>query len=489
MNPLLLQDSYKVLHHLCYKPNTTMVYSNLTPRSGEGKGTRFFGLQYLIKRYFLEEFGNWFKTPKNEAIKEYKRVIDRHLNMDIDCSHLEKLHDLQYLPLQLKALEEGSFVPFGVPVLTVKNTHPDFYWLPNFLETLISNTLWYPSTSCSNIRKLKELMLKYAEETGVDSSFVDYQLHEFSLRGHHSCDSGAVYGASWALNFKGSDNIPSIVWLEDYYNAKNENIINSVPASEHSIASSFGENGELEYINRMLDMFPDGIVSIVADTWSFPRFVTKILPLLKDKIMSRNGIVVIRPDSFWSNPQDCLCGYDGWHEKMSTLDNEELKMVKDGAIQTLWNMFGGTINKLGFKELDSHINVIYGEAWFHNRLLECCERLKASGFATKFIAGIGSWAALNVNRDFDGWAMKATAIINNGNLIEMFKDPITDKGNKKSLKGLLYVGEKNGELFVEDQVSLEKEQTGLLTNVFVDGKMVRETSLNEIRSRLNERSL
>lgn len=487
INPLLLKDSYKILHHLAYPLDTEQVYSNLTPRKGKnGTHTVFFGLQYFLKRFLIEEFGEWFKQSKDIAIGEYKRIIDKHLNANLDVRHLEKLHNLGYLPIKIKALLEGTVVPYKVPCLTITNTLPEFYWLPNFLETLISDTLWYPSTSANSTRKLKEIMLKYAEETGVDKEYVDFQLHEFSLRGHHSSDSGAIYGAAWALFFKGSDNLPSIPWLENYYNGIDS--VYSVMASEHSISMAHGKENELDYIKHMLKIAPKGIVSVVADTWNYPRFITKLLPQVRDLIMNRDGCFVVRPDSFWSNPQDCICGYDGYHEKMSELDEEEINMIRKGSVEALYDIFGGFNNSKGYKELDSHVNVIYGEGWFDDRLKEACEKLKNKGFATKFIAGIGSWQALNCNRDVDNWAIKATAVKRSGKWHNIFKDPVTDKGFKKSACGLLYVGEKNGELFVEDQVSPEKEQEGLLTEVFVDGKIVRETSLSEIRSRLNEQS-
>lgn len=500
LTPVALQDSYKIAHHKCYKPGTTKIYSNLTPRSFKRSNSEFatlFGLQYFLKRYFVEEFNNWFKTEKSVAVGNYKRMVEAHLGGEFDTTHIEKLHDLQYLPLSLKALPEGLKVKQGIPVLTITNTLNEFYWLPNFLETLISNTLWYPSTVAINTNLLKTLMTKYANQTCDSNDFVDYQCHDFSLRGHHSNDSGVIYGSAWALSFKGSDSFPSMQWLEHYYNADINNTIKSVVATEHSIASSYGEDEELDYLKHMINnVSPNGIVSIVADTWSFPRFMTKLLPKLKEDILKRNGKFVVRPDSFWTNPQDCLCGYNGWHEKMSEMDSEERQMIKDGAIQTLYNMFGGYTNNKGYKELNPKIGVIYGEALFYERLEDICQRLIAKGFASNtFIAGIGSWTALKPNRDEQGWAMKATYCentikdhISGDNLVEsinMFKDPITDDGIKKSLKGLIYVGEKDGEIYVEDQVSWEKEKTGLLTEVFVDGKIVKETSLEEIRTRLN----
>lgn len=488
INPLLLQDSYKISHHMMYPKDTRQVYSNFTPRSGENKdGVVFFGSQFLIKKYLIEEFGEWFKQPKEIAVGEYKRVVDKHTGMDTDVSHIERLHDLGYLPLKIKTVEEGSTVPYGTPCLTITNTLDDFYWLPNFLETLISNTLWYPSTCSGEIRELRRLMLDYSNKTCDDDSFVDYQLHCFSLRGHHSTDSGIIYGAAWALNFKGSDTLPSIPWLEHYYNA--DDTVYSCFASEHAIAMSHGKENELDYIKHMLNVCPKGIVSIVADTWNYPRFVTKLLPQVKDIIMNREGCVVIRPDSFWSNPQDCLCGYEGNHAKMEGMDEEEINMVRNGSVETLYNMFGGKINNKGFKELNPKINVLYGEAWFYDRLKECCERLKNKGFATKFVGGVGSWFALDrKNRDKDNWAIKATAVKRNGVWHNIFKDPITDKGNKKSACGLLYVGQKDGKIFTEDQVSEEREAEGLLETVFLNGKLIKETTLSEIRNRLNAKN-
>jgi nicotinamide phosphoribosyltransferase len=486
---MLKTDFYKIGHHLCFPKDTQQVYSNLTPRSGKGQtgGVVFFGLQYLIKRFLIEEFDAWFNLSKEEAVGHYKRIIDNGLGGDNDVSHIARLHDLGYLPLKIKALPEGTIVPHGIPCLTITNTIDEFYWLPNFLETLISNTLWYPSTSANHARKLKNLVVEYANKTCEDAGFCDFQLHDFSYRGHHSSDSGMVYGAAWLTSFKGSDTVPSIPWLEKYYNGTD--IAYSVVASEHSQAMSFGKDNELDYIKHMINIVPKGIVSIVADTWNYPRFMTKLLPQLKDMILNREGCVVVRPDTFWTTPQDCICGYDGYHEKMDSLDEEEKEFIKMGSVEYLYKTFGGTINSKGYKEVNSKVNVLYGEAWFEERLKDAYERLMNKGFATKFVAGVGSWTALNCNRDLDNWAIKATAVKRNGVWHNIFKDPITDKGFKKSACGMLYVGQKDGQLFVEDQVSPEKEATGLLTEVFKNGRMVVETSLQEIRERVkNEKA-
>jgi nicotinamide phosphoribosyltransferase len=492
--PLFFQDCYKISNSLLNKPGTTKVYSNLTPRKfmdSNQKFTTLFGVQYMIKRYFIEEFNEWFSLSKEEAVLPYKRYVEAILGREFDASHIEKLHSLGYLPLHIKTLDEGTMVPSNVPVLTITNTLPEFYWLVNFLETLISNTLWYPSTSAANTKFLKDLMISYAKETCDDISFVDYQLCDFSLRGHHSNDSGTVYGGAWATSFKGSDTFPSMMWLEKYYNANINETICSVTASEHATAGSFGSEEELDYTRHMIESVPsNAIVSIVADTWNYPKFVTKLLPKLKDLILSREGKVVIRPDSFWSNPQDCLCGYEGWNDRMDGLDKEEIEMVRKGTVQTLYEMFGGNKNSKGYIEINPKISVIYGEGMFHDRLDEICRRLKEKGFASNnFVGGVGSYSALSrancgVTRDCESWAMKCTAVENKDGLIEVFKDPITDSGMKKSLKGLLKVYKEDGIIKVKDQCTHAEESEGLLQTVFLDGKLVRETTLSEIRNRL-----
>jgi len=503
MNPLLYTDFYKTEHHKMYPEGTTLIYSNLTPRKSRIPGIDkvvVFGVQHFILQYLTDKFTrHFFALPKTQVIEEYKR----HIN--VDSKHIEALHDLGYLPLEIKALPEGTLCPIGVPLLTIKNTHPDFYWLTNYVETLMSAMLWQPTTSATIAYEYKKLLSKYAKETTGSVDFVPWQGHDFSMRGMSSIESSILSGMGHLLSFTGTDTIPAIYQLEQSYGASGL-IGASVPATEHSVMCMGIKENEIDTFSRLLKLYPTGILSIVSDTWDLWKVLTEILPKIKEQILARDGKLVIRPDS--GNPVDILCGRDdlhkdtiGWYDKGGKAISEA---ERKGVIELLWDLFGGKINEYGYKELDFHIGAIYGDSITLDCARQICERLKAKGFAsTNVVLGIGSYTYQHNTRDTFGFAMKATygEVEMTGypegrspealepsqwtERREIFKDPITDDGTKKSKKGLLRVGQhENGNLFVQDQCTWEQENTWLLQTVFKDGKLEKTTTLQEIRDRL-----
>jgi nicotinamide phosphoribosyltransferase len=398
----------------------------------------------------------------------------------VPTEHLVALHEMGYLPIQLKALPEGTLCPLRVPVLTITNTDPRFSWLPNFLETLLSCQLWHPMTTAAIAHSYRKLLDKYAAETSDMPEFVDWQGHDFSMRGSTCVEAAAASGAAHLLSFTGTDTIPAIDYLEEFYcaDAEKELIGGSVPATEHAVMCLGGKESEIETFDRLITkVYPQGIVSIVSDTWNFWDVLTKTLPLLKDKIMARNGKVVIRPDS--GDPADIICGT--YYDAESRTASDATPSGK-GAIQVLWELFGGTVNSKGYKQLDPHIGLIYGDSITFERAKDICERLKANGFAsTNVVFGIGSYTYQYVTRDTLGFAMKATYGVINGKPAELYKAPATDSGTKNSAKGLLRV---NHDLTLSECVTPEEEKTGMLETVFLNGLLIREHSLAEIRNRL-----
>lgn len=482
MNPLLLTDFYKTSHPFQYPKGTTLVYSNLTPRKSKLDGVDemvFFGLQYFIKEYLVKYFNeNFFEQPKEKVIADYKRRVKTSLGSDLPTyEHIEKLHDLGYLPIEIKALQEGSSVKMKTPVLTIVNTLPEFYWLTNFIESLMSAILWQSCTSATIAKEYRKILNKYADETGMPKEFVQWQGHDFSFRGMSSLESAILSGMGHLLYFTGTDTIPAIDALEYYYNANSEIelIGGSVPATEHSVMCSGSKDGEIETFKRLItEVYPNGIVSIVSDTWDLWRVCTEYLSELKEIILARDGKVVIRPDS--GNPVDIICGNP----------NGKTGNERKGVIELLWDVFGGTETDKGYKLLDSHIGAIYGDSITRQRATEICQRLKDKGFASQVVFGIGSFTYQYNTRDTFGIAMKATYVEVNGEGREIFKNPITDDGTKKSATGLLCVKKENNQYVLYDKVNFETEKTGELKTVFKDGVITKDFTLCEIRDIANK---
>jgi len=478
-NPFLLTDYYKVGHVFQYPADTTLVYSNLTPRKSRIDGIEemvFFGLQYFIKEYLLSYFNeNFFHQPKEKVMADYKRRISTSIGELPSYDHLEKLHDLGYLPIEIKALPEGSLVPMKVPCITVVNTLPDFYWLTNFLETILSAITWQPCTSATIAYQYRKLLDRYAEETGMPADFVQWQGHDFSFRGMSSYESAVLSGMGHLLSFTGTDTIPAIDAMEYYYNANAEKelIGASVAATEHSVMCSGSKDGELETFRRLIEtVYPSGIVSIVSDTWDLWKVCTEYLAELKEVVLKRDGKVVIRPDS--GDPVKIICG------------NPEGKTPaeKKGVVQLLWEVFGGSVTGKGYKLLDPHIGAIYGDSINLERAEEICEGLKQKGFASQVVFGIGSFTYQYNTRDTFGLAMKATYVEIAGEGRDIFKNPVTDDGTKKSATGLLRVNMEKGKYVLYDKVSWEEEKQSALQTVFKNGHLLKEYSLGEIRNRL-----
>ena len=570
----LNSDFYKQSHCRQYSPHTEVVYSTWTPRKSRMENVNkvvFFGLQYFIKDYLIDSFNNtFFNRPKDEVINEFKRVMKNTIGTD-EASHWEALHDLGYLPLRIDALPEGTLTPVRVPMFTIENTLPEFYWLTNFIETIMSTEIWKPMTSATIALQYRRICQKWSEKTCDDNSHVDFQGHDFSMRGMAGVDAACSSGAGHLLSFKGTDTIPAVLWLEKYYNAncEKELIGCSIPATEHSVAETniieiqqelmkyhgpdfkeplmnYGvyndeliklthkfskdniskedgvrELAEIVYLNRLLDVYPSGIFSYVADTYNLWEVLTSILPILKDKIMSRDGKVVIRPDS--GDPCDIICGLNtsnyrlsnGTDGKLCTIENDDnvgkiLVPIGNqeyaderykGVIELLWDIFGGTINSKGYKVLNEHIGCIYGDAITLERAEEICQRLESKGFASSNIVfGIGSYTYNMNTRDTFGFALKTTYGVVNGKELMLYKDPITDDGTKKSQKGMVSVfrDEYFDELMYRDEYTKkDKEEANemrkahptdehyeMLQTVFLDGKLIKEYNLQEIRERI-----
>jgi len=505
-------DFYKTGHAAQYPMGMTTLYSNLTPRSDKHfKGLPnfdhrvvWFGLSAVCQWMLI---GNWndtfFNQSKEKVVRKYKRRMDNALGKNVvSGEQIAALHDLGYLPVRIKALREGSRVNMKVPLFTIKNTHPDFAWVTNYLETQISSETWQTVVNATMAYEFRRLLDHYADLTGASKDFVEWQGHDFSERGMPGTHAAIMSGAAHLLSFHGTDTIAAIDYLEDYYHADSDMEIvgGSVGASEHSCSSSnilaFPKDaierlnnekfdgkadglfiGEYAWLKRMItEVYPKGVASYVSDTYDFWTVVTVITKLLKDVIVGRDGKLVLRPDS--GDPYKIIVG-----DKDAPVGSPEYK----GAVECLWEIFGGTVNEKGYKTLDSHIGLIYGDSIGLVNAQQILQGLMDKGFASdNIVFGIGSWTFQGqTTRDTFGLAMKATYCEVNGVAIELYKSPKTDDGLKKSAKGLLRVEYENNNFVLYENQTHEQEEMGELTTIFENSKMVREEIFGDIRARLH----
>lgn len=554
INSMLLTDFYKTIHHLAYVEGLETLVSYWTPRmSREEKVDKvvMFGLQAAIKKYLIEEFTeNFFSRDKEEVVKEYKRIIANTMTEQAaNTEFLEGLHDLGYLPIQIKAVEEGTRVNIKTPMIEFSNTVKGYGWLVNYLETLLSCNLWMPITSATKAYMYRETVNEYYDKT-VDEG--ERERHtavgDFSMRGMGAVESAMSSGAAHLTSFTGTATIPAIVWLEEYYNTdcEKEVVGRGTPSTEHSVMSSYGRDGEFDSYKRLItEVFPKGNLSIVSDTYDYWNVLINYLPKLREDILNRDGKIIIRGDS--GNPVDIICGVAKTRNNvLETLrDFEALKhsrsvmppevFVKEdnnfyrwvgpygtdwvcygseaspewkGTVEVLWDIFGGHINSKGYKVLDKHIGAIYGDSITPERAKLIFKELEEKGFsASNVTLGAGSYSYQYSTRDVYGFALKATNSVINGVETQIYKEPKTDTGNfKKSQRGMCYVyqGVKQNIHGNDKMLKIENTKTddilyldglemsivnsmenNLLVEVFKDGKLIKDMSLKEIRDKLH----
>lgn len=483
INPMLMTDFYKISHRIMSEKGTEKIYSTFTPRGSRIAGINsivFTGLQGFTKDYLIEYFNdNFFNKPKEEVINDYRRTIKYTLGDDCaNTEHIEALYDLGYLPIKIKAVKEGMIIPIRIPVFTIENTHKEFYWLTNFLETFISANMWKVITAATISKQYHDICVEWANKTCDNNEHVQWQCHNFSYRGMSGNEDAITTGAAHLLFFTGTDTIPSIQYLEHYYNAniEKELVASSVLATEHSIQTQYQD--DYRYYKRMItEVAPSGIVSVVSDGYDYWNVIENVIPSLKQEILNRDGKVVVRPDS--GDPIKIICGDE----------NATEELIKKGSVEALWDIFGGTINSKGYKVLDPHIGLIYGDAITPERATEIFRQLEAKGFASSNIVyGVGSYSLGMHSRDTFMFALKATYTIVNGKEIKIFKNPKTDSGIKKSQKGKVAVIQNSDGMieYIDDlnETQYRNVKNNLLEDVFIDGKLIRDEKLSDIRKRV-----
>lgn len=407
-NIILLTDSYKVSHHVQYPPHTTRVYSYFESRGGRYPEMVFYGLQYFIKRYLLGQ------VVTQEKIDQAHEYFKAHFPTDIfykeGWEYILHKHGGR-LPIKIKAVPEGTPVPVSNVVMTVENTDEQCFWLTNYLETLLVQ-VWYPCTVATHSRAQKKVIKRFLDETGESPESVNFKLHDFGFRGVSSVETAALGGSAHLVNFSGTDTMAGLVLAKEYYGEACAGF--SIPAAEHSTITSWGREHEVDAFANMLEKFPSGLVACVSDSFDIFAACSELWgTALKEKIMSRDGCLVVRPDS-GDPPTICL-----------------------KILELLGEKFGAPPNAKGYKTLDPHVRIIQGDGIDGEMLERVLQHLKDSGWSADNIAfGSGGGLLQKLNRDTQKCAFKCSFVQSGGKQIDVYKDPITDPG-KKSKRGRL----------------------------------------------------
>ncbi len=485
ISPFLLCDFYKTVHSEQYPKGITKLVSYFTPRMTRIKEEDkliMFGLQSFIKQYLIEYFDdNFFKKSKDEVLNEFNRILKYTLGEGTyKDEKISDLHTLGYLPLEIKAVKEGTRVPIKVPMIEISNTHDDFAWLVNSIETLMSCSLWHPMISANVGYRYRKLVNKYYEISVDDDVKRARALGDFSMRGQESLESAVRSSAGFCLSFLNTATVPAIPFLETYYNCDctKEDVAFGAISTEHSVmCSNMSVDGnEIDMVKRLLtEIYPNHSFSMVSDSYDYWSLVDDILPKCKKEILEHNGTLFIRGDS-----------------------GDPVEVVTETVFH-LWDIFGGHVNEKGYKVLDNHVKAIYGDSITLQRAEKIFKTLIEKGFACNNVSlGVGSYSmqcsedndGLNpYTRDTFGIAVKATYGEIGDRPLMIFKDPKTDTGNfKKSQKGLcrVFTNEENKVIYEDgfDKVTFPHEKENLLKTVFVNGKMVKEYTLKEVRNNL-----
>ncbi len=406
-------------------------------RGGLYSYTLFFGL-----KYYLSKLNG--KVVTLDRINEAEHFIERHMPKGTfnreGWEYILKVHN-GHLPLKIKALKEGLEYPTGIPLFTVENTDPNCYWLTNFVESLLLQ-VWYPTTVATQSRHVRKIILNFLEKTG-DPNLIDFKLHDFGFRGASSSETAAIGGAAHLLSFKGTDTLPALSFINQYYPTLFMPGF-SIPAAEHSTITSWGKSNELEAYKNMLNQYPEGIVAVVSDSYNIYEACEKLWgEELKESILNRNGTLVIRPDS-----------------------GDPITVLKK-VFKILGEKFGYTINEKTYKVLPPQIRVIQGDGVNPMSIIEILTSLEKEGWSADNISfGMGGALLQKVDRDTQKFAFKCSCAVIDGKEIDVFKDPVTDSG-KKSKTGFFSV--------INNQVlrrrQHEKVAGDSLETVFLNGKI------------------
>lgn len=456
MNPILNTDSYKYSHFAQYPPGTEAISAYIEARKGgDYDRVLFFGLQMFLKEYLAR--------PVTRAdIEEAAELVSAH-GLPFHREGWELLLERHggLMPLLVEALPEGMVVPVGTPLVQVRNTDPDFYWLPTFIETALLRAVWYPSTVATVSWHVRQMIAEALEKTCEDpASVLPFRLHDFGARGATSLEQAGIGGAAHLVSFMGTDTVAGIVYARRYYHEPMAGF--SIPAAEHSTMTSWGEEREADAYRNMVDRFggEGKLVAVVSDSYDLYKAVRSIWGgSLKEQVEKMGGTLVVRPDS------------------------GDATRVPIDTIEMLGEIFGFSVNAKGYKVLAPCVRVIQGDGMTPKTIAILLDRLTERGWSAENLAiGMGAGLLQKVNRDSLRFAMKANAREDaDGSWHGVNKQPKTDpeKASKRYRQAVVMEDGKPVAMALKDC----KGRENLLQPVWENGKLLTDRTFAEIRER------
>jgi nicotinamide phosphoribosyltransferase len=454
-NICFLSDSYKISHYKQYPPGTKRVYSYFESRRGSTyPQTTFFGLQYWLQQYLAGP------VVTQEKIDEADEMFRLHFGGQVfnrpGWEDILQRHG-GFLPVEIKAIPEGTVVGESNVLMTVENTDDQAYWLTNFLETLLVQ-VWYPSTVATQSRTMKQIITDYLIKTG-DPSLAEFKLHDFGFRGVTCPEQAAIGGAAHLANFQGTDNIPGIMLARKFYREQMAGF--SIPAAEHSTITSWGREHEVDACRNMLEQYPSGLVATVSDSYDIFNCCANIWGgVLKDQVLARDGVLVVRPDS------------------------GEPPIVVNRVLDILGEKFGFTVNSKGYKVLHPKVRVIQGDGIDFKMLDLILDAITKNGWSTDNL-GFGSGGGLlqKLNRDTQRFAFKCSSVVVGEQHRDVYKQPITDNGKRSKAGRLKLIRQHGPEGDVLATVPQSDPREDQLQFVFRNGEVLINQTFAKIRER------
>jgi nicotinamide phosphoribosyltransferase len=449
---IALTDSYKVGHANMYPKGTQKVYSYFESRKGaEFNETVFFGLQYIVKRYLTGRVVTARNIEAAAAMFKEHFGNENLFNRE-GWEYILRVHDGK-LPVRIKAIPEGTPVTISNILMSIENTDENCWWLTNYLETILTH-VWYGSVVATLSREVKKTLAHFYEQTSDNAGGLNFGLQDFGCRGVSCMEQAAYGGASHLINFLGTDTVPSMPFAVRYYGASFSGLGYSVPATEHSIMTSLGVEGEMEIVQDLLDEYPTGILSVVGDSYNIYTMAETLGTRFNTQILARNGVFVLRPDS--GDPEEVM-----------------LKLLG-----ILWTHFGGHINTKGYKVIDPKIKLLWGDGIDIRGIRNILGAMLVNGWSIENIAcfGMGGGLLQKVNRDTQRSAFKCSAQLRNNEWIDIQKNPLDV--SKKSKAGRLKLIKVDG---AYKTVRLEEPGEDLLVTIVEDGELKTEWTFDEVR--------